>query len=187
MSVKSKQIHLILGGARSGKSSLAERVAEQSGLPVVYVATAESKDTEMQQRIVRHQNERPEHWQTIEQPLDLVSVINTYREQEVVVLVDCLTLWLCNWLTQFDLDSWLLQKEAFLACLTDLIQSPQSRMRLLLVSNEVGHGIVPMGELNRQFVDESGWLHQAIASVADNVDFVMAGIALSLKPGGQTV
>ena len=190
-------IHLIIGGARSGKSSLAESYAKSSNLPVTYIATAQAFDREMQQRIAQHQAERPAHWQLVESPLLLAKTIESVVEnsqQDICILVDCLTLWLSNSLckpnvetgytSECNLDYWQQEKQQFLAQLESIklhSSNEKQRVEIILVSNEVGHGIVPMGELSRQFVDQAGWLHQAIAKVADNVEFVMAGLPLSLK------
>jgi adenosylcobinamide kinase/adenosylcobinamide-phosphate guanylyltransferase len=191
------KVHLIIGGARSGKSSLAERYAKSSNLPVTYIATAQAFDSEMQQRIAQHQAERPEHWKLVESPLLLGKTIASVIEnsqQDICILVDCLTLWLSNSLckpiveaghtSECNLDYWQQEKQQLLTQL-ESIKLPsideKQRVEIILVSNEVGHGIVPMGELSRQFVDQAGWLHQAIAKVADNVEFVMAGLPLSLK------
>jgi len=183
-------IHLILGGARSGKSSFAEKLAkhnekiEQS--QVYYLATAQSLDSEMSARIKQHQQQRPEHWALIESPIKLASAIKqlvlTHQSKNrspITILVDCLTLWLSNCLCSSEENQWQQEKQHLLNVLCDYAQT--SEVNLLLVSNEVGHGIVPMGELSRDFVDQAGWLHQEIAAIATNVDFIMAGIALSLK------
>lgn len=161
-------IQLILGGARSGKSSLAELLASQGTQPVHYVATATAGDDEMQARIERHQAQRPAHWQLTEEPLALTNVIKQHHHG--TLLVDCLTLWLSNQLLlnpQPDLDT--LRDE-----LCEALQ--QCAAPIILVSNEVGLGVVPMGEISRQFVDHAGWLNQAVARVADRVILVTAGI-----------
>jgi len=189
------QVHLILGGARSGKSSLAEQHAKKLNLPVTYIATAQALDKEMKQRIAMHQQDRPQQWQTIESPLLLAATIDAIIDQALVntspnvsnndqcILIDCLTLWLTNCLCQHDLAYFEQEKQQFL---TTLINSQKlNNLHIILVSNEVGHGIVPMGDLSREFVDQAGWLHQAIAEIADNVDFVMAGLPLSLKPSAN--
>ncbi len=191
------KIQLIIGGARSGKSSLAESYAKSSNLPVTYIATAQAFDSEMQQRIAQHQADRPEHWQLVESPLLLAKTIDlaiSNSQQDICILVDCLTLWLSNSLckpkveaghsSECNLDYWQQEKQQLLAQLESIklgSGNGKQRVEIILVSNEVGHGIVPMGELSRQFVDQAGWLHQAIAKVADNVEFVMAGLPLSLK------
>ncbi|WP_114326029.1 bifunctional adenosylcobinamide kinase/adenosylcobinamide-phosphate guanylyltransferase [Candidatus Colwellia aromaticivorans] len=183
-------LHLILGGARSGKSSFAEKQAkyteEYAQSQVYYVATAQSLDGEMSARIKQHQLQRPEHWVLIESPIKLANAIKqlvlkhqSEYETPITVLVDCLTLWLSNCLCSMDKNTWKQEKEYLLNVLSDYAQT--NEVNLMLVSNEVGHGIVPMGELSRNFVDQAGWLHQEIATIATDVDFIMAGIALSLK------
>lgn len=175
------KIHFILGGARSGKSSFAEREAialATSQKKLIYIATAQADDGEMAERIQQHQQDRDTHWQTIECPLALTEKLQELKSTEVVILVDCLTLWLSNYLCQKGLVSWQIAKQAFSEVLTEW---SEAKADLLLVSNEVGQGIVPLGELSRQFVDESGWLHQDVAKASHKVDFVMAGLALNLK------
>lgn len=192
-------IHLILGGARSGKSSFAETIAKQHETElqsaVCYLATAQSLDSEMSARITKHQEQRPAHWALVESPLTLADAIKgivskhklTHKvlqdkmsHKPVTILVDCLTLWLTNCLCAPSENIWQQEKQALLALLATL--EKHADVHLLLVSNEVGHGIVPMGELSREFVDQAGWLHQDIAALATRVDFIMAGIALPLKP-----
>ena len=173
-------IHLILGGARSGKSRLAEQTASaKNSESVTYIATAQALDDEMVERINQHQQQRPQTWQLIEAPLNLSGAIEQAFQQSPTVLVDCLTLWLSNCLCHDDVSMWPSQKKAFLQQL-EAIQTDDDK-NLILVSNEVGHGIVPMGELSRQFVDQAGWLHQDIAKIAKQVDFVIAGISMPLK------
>lgn len=168
---------LILGGARSGKSSLAETLATESELKVVYIATATAGDGEMAARIARHKTQRPQHWLLVEEPRDLAAVIREYSKPGYCLLVDCLTLWLTNCLfdPKVNHHPWQDRKQAFLQALSE------AKGRIILVSNEVGQGVVPMGEVSRQFVDESGWLHQAIAKQAERVVFVTAGIPQVLK------
>lgn len=167
--------HLILGGARSGKSRHAEQLCEQLALDedkqLVYLATATAGDQEMQHRILRHQADRKQHWRTIEQPLELGSELRKLKNTHCV-LIDCLTLWLSNCLHE---DCWPEQKQALLSALNECPAD------VLMVSNEVGSGIVPMGELSRQFVDEIGWLHQKLAAEASQVTQVIAGLARPLK------
>ena len=185
-----RHIHLVLGGARSGKSSLAERCAKNTRLPVTYIATAQSLDCEMESRIARHQADRPSHWHTVESPIKLAVAIDsiidksTFKNPQdknvgICILVDCLTLWLTNCLCQHDLAYFEKEKQQLLSTL--ISSQKHSNVHIILVSNEVGHGIVPMGDLSREFVDQAGWLHQAIAEIADQVDFVMAGLPLALK------
>ena len=178
-------LELVLGGARSGKSRYAEqqmlRLEQQYNRPVMYVATAQCGDGEMSERIRYHRDSRPQHWHTREEPIRLADCLQqiTAQQPQAVVMVDCLTLWLTNCLLSEDKECWPQQKTAFLRCLTQFTQP------LVLVSNETGQGVVPMGELSRRFVDESGWLHQAIAELAGQVTLVSAGLPLPLKRNGQ--
>ena len=166
---------LILGGARSGKSALAERLAGDCGLAVTYVATAQAGDGEMAARIDHHRARRPAHWACVEEPLALAAVLREHAAADRCLLVDCLTLWLSNLLA--DADPQRLQREC--EALLDLL--PTLPGRVLLVSNEVGLGVVPMDELSRRFVDEAGRLHQALAARCERVLFVAAGLPLALK------
>jgi adenosylcobinamide kinase/adenosylcobinamide-phosphate guanylyltransferase len=168
---------LILGGARSGKSALAEQRAEASGLKVTYIATAQALDGEMAGRIAHHQRRRPQHWQLVEEPLHLAEVLRRHATPEHCLLVDCLTLWLSNLLAAEPVDEecFFRQREDFLDQLTRLPG------QIILVSNEVGLGVVPIGRLSRRFCDESGRLHQAVAERCDRVTFVTAGLPMSLK------
>ena len=169
-------IEFILGGARSGKSSYAEqRIGASESLSVLYVATAAAGDSEMQKRIDIHQKSRPAHWHTLESPLQLADALNQNEQDYDYILVDCLTLWLTNCLCHKLPEVFSQEREALLNSLKSF------NGKLLLVSNEVGTGIVPMGELSRKFVDEAGWLHQAIAQIADNVTWVVAGLQKKLK------
>jgi len=178
------QVHLVLGGARSGKSRFAEQAAIESGNDVVYIATATVYDNEMQQRINRHIDDRPAHWLTVEEPLLLAKVLKQHADKDTCLLVDCLTLWLTNVLmaeqNQANDNSSMIRslaeyKEELLATLVSLPG------QVILVSNEVGQGIVPMGELSRRFVDEAGWLHQDIGRIANKVTLVVAGLPMKLK------
>lgn len=168
---------LILGGARSGKSALAEKRAEASGLDVIYIATAQALDTEMTERIARHRRQRPQHWDVIEEPIELASVLERQAAPERCLLVDCLTLWLSNLLAAEDNSPGVFasQREQFVELL------PRLPGEIILVSNEVGLGIVPLGELTRRFCDESGRLHQAVAADCERVTFVTAGLPMTLK------
>lgn len=171
-------IHLILGGARSGKSRLAEKLACDSELQLVYVATATAGDEEMKARIERHRADRAEDgWVTVEEPEDLAAVVELYAKENKCLLIDCLTLWLSNCLHS---NSWGVQKKKFFHEL-ERIQKSATNCQIIMVSNETGLGVVPMGELSRNFVDESGFMHQDIASIADNVTLVVAGLPTELK------
>ncbi len=185
---------LVLGGARSGKSNYAESLAESltqlSNKRVIYIATAKPSsaqgDSEMQARIAHHQARRNPAWQTLEVPIDLGKAIQTHSSPECVLVVDCLTVWLSNLL--FDANTnypeigiidlptdFVAQRQALLDGLS------KAKGDIVLVSNEVGMGIVPMGAINRLFVDEAGRLNQAVAAVCDRVVFVAAGCPLVLK------
>ncbi|MCS6230579.1 bifunctional adenosylcobinamide kinase/adenosylcobinamide-phosphate guanylyltransferase [Shewanella baltica] len=204
-------IHLVLGGARSGKSRYGEALVRQYtalGFDACYVATAQALDDEMATRIAKHQAGRTDdgiEWQLFEESLALTALLKRLAKPGRVILVDCLTLWLTNQLlassakiedelapTEWNaadfipsasstsndeaLASWQAEKSAFVDSLADL------EGVVVLISNEVGSGIVPLGELSRQFVDEAGWLNQAVAALADNVTLVVAGLPLALKP-----
>lgn len=167
-------VTLVLGGARSGKSAFAEALVNESGLTPVYLATAEAGDAEMEARIARHRARRGKHWETREEALELLPAIRSASRTGAAVLVDCLTLWLSNLLgagrdpeTEGD------------RLATGLAGLPGP---LVLVSNEVGQGVVPVNALARRFVDEAGRLHQKIAGQADEVYFCVAGLSQRIKP-----
>jgi adenosylcobinamide kinase / adenosylcobinamide-phosphate guanylyltransferase len=165
---------LILGGARSGKSRHAQHLAQASDLPVTLIATAEARDAEMAARIARHRAERPSGWVTQEQPLHLAAALRQAAGADRHVVVDCLTLWLLNLLEAGE--------SVFAAERAALLDSlPGLPGEVVLVSNEIGLGVIPLGELNRRFVDEAGWLNQAVAAMADRVIFIAAGLPLPLK------
>lgn len=166
---------LILGGARSGKSALAERLAHDSQREVVYVATAQAGDAEMAARITHHRARRPVQWHCVEEPLHLAEVLRRHARDDRCMLVDCLTLWLSNVLAQPEAACFEHERDQLLDAL------PGLPGELLMVSNEVGLGVVPMGELTRRFVDEAGRLHQSIAAVSERVLFVAAGIPIAFK------
>lgn len=170
-------INLILGGARSGKSRLAEQRARETGLAVTYIATATAGDDEMASRIAYHQQQRPEAWRLVEEPLALAETIERITPAQCL-LIDCLTLWVSNWLMQENPTAFAQAKEALLKALASTAH------HVILVSNETGMGVVPLGRLSRDFVDESGWLHQALAELADNVVLTVAGLPLPLKQQG---
>ncbi len=166
---------LVLGGARSGKSAWAEARAAARGWPVTYLATAEARDEGMRQRIALHRQRRPEAWSCVEEPLALADRLRLLAREEGIVLVDCLTLWLTNLLCHDDPGRLAHEREALLQVL------PQLPGEIILVSTEVGLGVVPMGELSRRFVDEAGDLHQRLATLCDHVIFVAAGLPLAMK------
>jgi adenosylcobinamide kinase/adenosylcobinamide-phosphate guanylyltransferase len=150
-------------------------MAHESGKAVVYIATAQAHDAEMAARIAHHRDRRPVHWQSVEEPLALADTLRAYARPDRCVLVDCLTLWLSNLLGDPDHKRFGHECDALLEVL------PALPGELLFVSNEVGLGVVPMGELTRRFVDEAGRLHQAMAARCDRVLFVAAGLPLPLK------
>lgn len=168
-------LQLILGGARSGKSRLAEQLAAASGPDVLYVATSQALDGELTERVALHRQRRPAHWRLVEEPLQLARVLRDNARTGRCLLVDCLTLWLTNLLMLEDAERLVLEREALLACLADLPGE------IIFVSNETGMGIVPLGELTRRYVDEAGWLHQALAERCQRVVLVVAGLPLTLK------
>lgn len=168
-------LELILGGARSGKSRFAERLAADSGLAVTYIATSQPLDGEMTERIAHHRERRPAHWTLVEEPLQLVRVLREQAAANRCLLVDCLTLWLTNLLMLDDAARLAEERDVLLECLDGLPG------RILLVSNETGLGVVPLGELTRRYVDEAGWVHQAVAERAQRVTFMVAGLPMTLK------
>ncbi len=178
---------LVIGGARSGKSALAEKHAAGSGLRVVYVATAEVRDAEMERRIAHHRARRPADWGLVEAPVGLAEALRANAAKDVCLVVDCLTLWLSNLLfagaaaRQAEagqaIDCPLLAGET--AALIETL--PQLPGWITLVSNEVGWGIVPMHPVSRCFADEQGRLNQRVAAVCDRVTLVAAGLPLVLK------
>ena len=170
--------HLVVGGQRSGKSRRAETLARRwreggADRGVVVVATALAGDEEMRARIERHQRERPAGFTTVEAPLHLAQALREASSPDRLLLVDCLTLWLTNWLMplsgQPDEQAWEAEREALLATLPTLA-SP-----VVFVSNEVGWGVVPLGREMRRFVDELGWLNQAVARRCAQLTLVVAG------------
>lgn len=179
------QRHLVLGAARSGKSryalQIAEDLARARGAARVYVATATAGDSEMVERIARHRQERSFAWRTLEAPRELARALRTIADDAVIV-IDCLTLWLSGALLadftteapSAPLPTWSGEYTAFMSYLA-------TSRDLVLVSNEVGGGIVPVAPLARRFQDEQGWLNQAVAAVCERVTLVVAGIPLSIK------
>jgi len=164
---------LVLGGARSGKSTFAERLVRDSGLACTFIATATAGDEEMRARIAQHRVERDKDWRTVEEPLAVAEVIARESAADRVILIDCLTLWLSNLMHAGR------NVEAEIQKLLAAIDGPQSP--LVLVSNEVGLGIVPDTPLGRSFRDAQGRLNQQVAAVAPNVVLLAAGIPLWLK------
>ena len=177
---------LVLGGARSGKSAHAERLAADTGRDVVYIATASAGDGEMGKRIAHHRARRPAHWRTVEEPLLLAGAIERHSKADNIILVDCLTLWLSNLMFSDGRG----YPDAGLAELPPLLHAqrkalldvlPEVSGDIVLVSNEVGMGIVPMGAVSRLFADEAGRLNQAVAGACGRAVFIAAGLPLVLK------
>ncbi|MEH6352390.1 bifunctional adenosylcobinamide kinase/adenosylcobinamide-phosphate guanylyltransferase [Pseudomonas sp. 3JA] len=168
-------LQLILGGARSGKSRLAEKLAVETGLPVTYIATSQPLDGEMNARVAQHRARRPAEWTLVEEPLALARVLQENAAPGHCLLVDCLTLWLTNLLMLDDAEQLNAEREALLDCLAALPGE------IIFVSNETGMGVVPLGELTRRYVDEAGWLHQALAERCQRVVLTVAGLPLTLK------
>lgn len=164
-------ISLVLGGARSGKSARALSLAATP--PHVFVATAEALDPEMEARIARHRAERGESWLVVEEPLDLADAVRAHAAEGTTLLIDCLTLWLSNVMHHGREPG---AETARLIAAMELAPG-----RIVLVSNEIGMGLAPMNELGRAFRDEQGRLNQRIAAVAGHVEFVAAGLPLTLK------
>ena len=184
---------LIIGGARSGKSLLAEQRARDCGLPVTYLATAEARDGEMSQRIAHHRARRPAEWGCVEEPLHLAATLRRLAAPDTCLLVDCLTLWLCNIIFAGQAHRQIEAGEA-VTCptyhgeMTALLDTlPELPGRIILVSNEVGWGLVPMERLSRFFTDEQGRLNQRVAARCEQVTLVAAGLPLALKTPGTAV
>jgi len=167
------RIIMVTGGARSGKSGLAESMASRFSGERVYLATAEAGDAEMTQRIERHRERRGAGWTTIEEPLELTRALRDSDDGQSLRLVDCLTLWLSNAMMAGD-------PAPQVGALCAELRS--QRGPVVLVTNELGLGIVPENALARRFRDEHGWMNQAVAAIADEVWMAVSGLPLRLKP-----
>ena len=164
---------LVLGGARSGKSRHAEAFCLANGRKPIYLATAQALDAEMAARVAHHRITRDPCWTTVEEPLDLSACLRAQASKDRIVLVECLTLWLTNLMVaERDVTAATIE-------LLDILADPPGS--IVLVSNEVGLGVVPMNAMARAFVDHAGRLHQEIAALAQTVTLVTAGIPLPLK------
>lgn len=166
---------LILGGIKSGKSRFAEQRAHNSGLDVIYIATATAQDNEMAARIRAHQQQRNPAWALVEEPFKLGEIIHQHANEGTCLLIECLTLWLTNLLCLDNNATFLQERASFI----DAIDKAPGD--IILVSNETGMGVVPLGELSRRFCDEAGLLHQQLARQCDNVYLITAGLAQTLK------
>ena len=177
------QITLILGGARSGKSSYAQKLAEDSGKSVMFLATAQALDEEMSARIQKHKSERPAHWQTMEVPLDIASQIKEIQSE--VVVLDCITLLISNLLMEFVKDD-IVDEAPFMQAVQKEIEGLLSAIRAsmqhwTIISNEVGLGLVPPYQMGRVYRDGLGWANQHLAREAEKVIFMVAGIPMVVK------
>lgn len=168
-------VTLVLGGAASGKSAYAESLVAESGLRQVYIATAEETDDEMAARIADHRARRGGSWTTIEAPLELAAALQANARPGNAVLVDCLTVWLGNLI--------MCERDAGAETAALVTALGAARGPAVVVSNEIGYGIVPDSPLSRRFRDRHGALNQAVAGVADRVVLVAAGLPLVLKGG----
>lgn len=177
------KITLILGGARSGKSSYAQQLAEDSGKTVTFLATAQALDDEMSTRIKKHRAERPSHWDTLEIPCDIAAYASQIKSD--VVILDCITLLITNLLMQFVKDD-IVDETPFMSAVQKEINELIATMReqnqdWLIVSNEVGLGLVPPYQMGRIYRDAIGWANQRLARKADKVIFMVAGIPMAIK------
>ena len=178
-----RQITLLLGGARSGKSSYAQTLAENSGKSVTYLATAQALDDEMSARIQKHQAERPAQWQTLEVPLNIASHVGEIKSE--LVILDCMTLLATNLLMQFVKDD-LVDEAPFTESIHkevgDLIAAIRNgKQDWIIISNEIGLGLVPPYQMGRVYRDLLGWANQRLAREADKVIFMVAGIPMDVK------
>ena len=178
-SARPGELVLVLGGARSGKSTAAERMARDGGR-VLFIATAEALDDAMQRRIAAHRRHRPEHWDTLEEPIHLTRAVRPLADRYDTFVLDCLTLWVSNLLLEdeeaSDAEHTVLET---VRRLLDLIEAVGGRW--ILVSNEVGQGIVPTSRLGREYRDVLGRVNQLVASRSDRAYLMVAGMALDLK------
>jgi adenosylcobinamide kinase/adenosylcobinamide-phosphate guanylyltransferase len=177
---------LVLGGARSGKSAHAEALAAASGKDVIYIATAQAGDDEMAARIARHQQQRSQSWKTIEVPLALGAAIAEWSTPQRLILVDCLTVWLSNLLFSeekvFPEVGEIIPPACFDAQRASFLQALEHAAGdVIMVSNEVGMGVIPQGAISRWFVDEAGRLNQAAAARCERAVWVAAGLPMTLK------
>ncbi len=177
-----KELILILGGARSGKSSFAERLAGQYET-VLFVATAEALDEDMERRIAHHKRSRPSDWNTLEEPIKLASALEGTADNFEVCLIDCLTVWVSNMLLKLEESSD--AEKVILSELEHVLEAyEQSSSTWIVVSNEVGLGVVPPTSLGRRYRDALGRVNQMVAARADRVYLTVAGLALELKSAG---
>lgn len=170
--------HLVTGGARSGKSAFAEALARASGLPTSYIATAAPGDAEMRERIARHRARRPAAWHTVECGSDLAGALAREARAGRCVIVDCLTLWLAGLIDDDRLSRVEAGRKELLGALA------AAGGTVLVVTNELGSGVVPAGRLSREFVDEHGLTNQRVAALCEDVTLMVSGCTLPLRRGG---
>jgi adenosylcobinamide kinase/adenosylcobinamide-phosphate guanylyltransferase len=170
-----KELVLVLGGAKSGKSSWALRYTESSYRSYLFLATAEVRDEEMRERVNRHRQQRSAEWQLLEEPLEVADALETKISGPEAVLIDCLTLWQTNVMLEKGEE----QVGSYQGRLLDALDT--RKQAIIIVSNEVGTGVVPEKALGRRFRDHAGELNQKVAALADRVVFVVAGLPLYLK------
>lgn len=188
---KDAQLILILGGARSGKSTFAEQLAQRSERSVAFIATATASDEDMRDRIMRHRAARPSHWHTIEEPLKLAEALRQAANVADVILLDCITVWLSNWLFSLGdpdhVDAAAISSsytESALGAIEELLTTLTvlgTSKTLIAVTNEVGLGIVPAYALGRIYRDVLGRVNQRLATAAANVYLMIAGLGVDIK------
>jgi len=174
-------LHFLLGGTRSGKSRLAETLAASFGTDVTYIATATAGDEEMTKRIEHHQQSRPSSWKTIEEPVFLAQAIEQAFKIGDVVLVDCLTLWICNLMCETEKGLLASEQSGFMQLLQQVSRNDVEGKQLILVSNETNMGVIPMDAFTREYCDIAGRLHQQIAELDGNVILAVAGLPHVIK------
>ncbi|CAG4888281.1 bifunctional adenosylcobinamide kinase/adenosylcobinamide-phosphate guanylyltransferase [Paraburkholderia saeva] len=174
-----RDLTFVLGGARSGKSLYAETLASESGLPVTYIATARIADDEFAERVAHHRERRPAHWKLRETPVDLAGTVAAIDAPGRCILIDCLTLWLANLLCPPDNTPPTDAPQTLLLAFEAALVS--ARGKIIVVSNEIGLGVVPLGAATRLYVDELGRLNQRIAALSTQVTMMVAGLPLALK------
>jgi adenosylcobinamide kinase/adenosylcobinamide-phosphate guanylyltransferase len=188
----SGHITLVIGGARSGKSAWADQFARKSGRQVLYVATATAGDDEMTERIAAHRSQRPSHWRTIEEPGNLLHAVQANATPGDAVVVDCLTLWVSNVLLKAigpERDADMMPLSAWTAIEASVVNEAQvlltdardRDLTLILVSNEVGMGVVPATSVGRHYRDILGRVNQVVGSTADALILMVAGLAVDLR------
>ena len=178
--VTSDMLTLVIGGARSGKSRFAFQLGCKARQPA-YIATARAEDAEMERRIARHREGRPAHWVTVEEPLAIARAVAAAAREQDFVLLDCLTVWLSNFCWEHREDN---EREIEAGALAEVarVAEASASSDVVVVSNEVGYGLVPESPVGRLFRDLQGWVNQEAARAADRVVQVVAGIPVEIKP-----